>query len=134
MLFDSKHNLRPRALRETVTLRRLVSRTDEYGMQSFLPAPTSGSGRGSGSGSGSGSGDPDLVAVVPASVQMLSGYAKVNYYQTAEIEAYEVWLRYTAEPFNLIVWNGIELSVDSREDEGQRGRWLRVLASRRAVV
>lgn len=132
MLFDSKHNLRPRALRETVTLRRLVSRTDEYGMQSFLPAPSSGSGRGSGSGSGSG--DPDLVAVVPASVQMLSGYAKVNYYQTAEIEAYEVWLRYTAEPFNLIVWNGIELSVDSRDDEGQRGRWLRVLASRRAVV
>lgn len=132
MLFDSKHNIRPRALRETVTLKRLVSRTDEYGMQSFLPAPSSGSGRGSGSGSGSG--DPDLVAVVPASVQMLSGYAKVNYYQTAEIEAYEVWLRYIAEPFNLIVWNGIELSVDSRDDEGQRGRWLRVLASRRAVV
>lgn len=132
MLFDSKHNIRPRALRETVTLKRLISRTDEYGMQSFLPAPSSGSGRGSGSGSGSG--DPDLVAVVPASVQMLSGYAKVNYYQTAEIEAYEVWLRYIAEPFNLIVWNGIELSVDSRDDEGQRGRWLRVLASRRAVV
>lgn len=130
MLFDSKHNIRPRALRETVTLKRLISRTDEYGMQSFLPAPSSGSGRGSGSGSG----DPDLVAVVPASVQMLSGYAKVNYYQTAEIEAYEVWLRYIAEPFNLIVWNGIELSVDSRDDEGQRGRWLRVLASRRAVV
>lgn len=134
MLFDSKHNLRPRALRETVTLRRLVSRTDEYGMQSFLPAPSSGSGSGRGSGSGSGSGDASVIGTVPASVQMLSGYAKVNYYQTAEIEAYEVWLRYTAEPFNLIVWNGIELSVDSRDDEGQRGRWLRVLASRRAVV
>lgn len=132
MLFDSKHNLRPRALRETVTLRRLVSRTDEYGMQSFLPAPSSGSGRGSGSGSWSG--DASLIGTFPASVQMLSGYAKVNYYQTAEIEAYEVWLRYIAEPFNLIVWNGIELSVDSRDDEGQRGRWLRVLASRRAVV
>jgi hypothetical protein len=114
MLFDSKHNLRPRALRETVTLIQRESATDEYGMQSLSAGST--------------------FAVVPASVQMLSGYAKVNYYQTAEIEAYEVWLRYTAEPFNLIVWNGIELSVDSREDEGQRGRWLRVLASRRAVV
>ena len=134
MLFDNTHNIAPRSYRETVTLKRLVSRTDEYGMQSFLPAPSSGSGRGSGSGSGSGSGDPDLVAVVPASVQMLSGYAKTNYYQTAEIEAYEVRMRYLPEKFEQVIWNGIILSVDSREDVGTRQRELRVLASRRAVV
>lgn len=132
MLFDNTHNIAPRSYRETVTLKRLVSRTDEYGMQSFLPAPSSGSGRGSGSGSGSG--DPDIVAVVPASVQMLSGYAKVNYYQTAEIEAYEVRMRYLPEKFEQVIWNGIILSVDSREDVGTRQRELRVLASRRAVV
>lgn len=134
MLFDNTHNIAPRSYRETVTLRRLVSRTDEYGMQSFLPAPSSGSGRGSGSGSGSGSGDPDLVAVVPASVAMLSGYAKTNYYQTAEIEAYEVWMRYIPDKFECILWGDKVMSVDSVEDVGTRHRTLRILASVREVI
>ena len=126
MLFDNKHNIGARAYRETVTLVRRVSSTDEYGMQSLtLPV---------GSGSGSGSGDASVVGVFPASVAMLSGYAKTNYYQTAEIEAYEIRMRYIPDKFERIIWKGITLSVDSREDVWTRQRELKILASRRAVV
>lgn len=128
MLFDSRHDIRPRAFRENVTLIRRVSATDEYGMQS-LTLPVVGSGSGSGAGR-----DVSVIGVFPASVQMLSGYAKTNYYQTAEIEAYEIYMRYVDEKFERIIWNGIILNVDSREDVGMRRRTLRVLASRRAVV
>jgi hypothetical protein len=65
---------------------------------------------------------------------MLSAYAKENYYQTAEIEAYEVRMRYLPEKFEQVIWNGIVLSVDSREDVGTRQRELRVICSRRAIV
>ncbi len=126
MLFDSRHDIRPRAFRENVTLIRRVSATDEYGMQS-LTLPVVGSGSGAGR-------DVSVIGVFPASVQMLSGYAKTNYYQTAEIEAYEIYMRYVDEKFERIIWNGIILNVDSREDVGMRRRTLRVLASRRAVV
>lgn len=128
MLFDSRHDIRPRAFRENVTLIRRVSATDEFGMQS-LTLPVVGSGSGSGAGR-----DVSVIGVFPASVQMLSGYAKTNYYQTAEIEAYEIYMRYVDEKFERIIWNGIILNVDSREDVGMRRRTLRVLASRRAVV
>ena len=70
----------------------------------------------------------------PASVQMLSGMVKMNHYQTAEIEAYEVRLRFVPGRFEAIVWRGAELSVDSIEDVGMRGRWLRILCSRRDKV
>lgn len=126
MLFDNRHDIRPRAFREKVTLIRRVSATDEYGMQS-LTLPVEGSGSGAGR-------DVSVIGVFPASVQMLSGYAKTNYYQTAEIEAYEIYMRYVDEKFERIVWNGIILSVDSREDVGMRRRTLRILASRRAVI
>lgn len=114
MLFTNKHDIRPRGLRETVTLVRRYSGTDDYGMQALTSA--------------------EVVAEVPASVEMLSGYAKEHYYQTAEIEAYEVQMRYTCAKFTEVVWRGVTLEVDSIEDEGMRGRWLRVRCSRRAEV
>jgi len=45
-----------------------------------------------------------------------------------------VRLRFVPGRFEKIIWRGSELSVDSIEDEGQRGRWLRVYASRRSKV
>lgn len=124
MLF-SKSDIAPRAYRDTVTLHFLVSSTDDYGVQSLTPlvAP----------GSGSGSGTPVTVER-PASVVMLSSYAKMTYYQTADIEAYEVRMRYYPDKFQQLTWNGKELGVDSIEDVGNRQRELRILASRRAVV
>lgn len=126
MLF-SKSDIAPRAYRDTVTLHFLVSSTDDYGVQSLVPLVAPGSG------SGSGSGTP-VTVVRPASVVMLSSYAKMNYYQTADIEAYEVRMRYYPDKFQAITWNGKELGVDSIEDVGNRQRELRILASRRAVV
>lgn len=126
MLFSNQRSIGARAYRENVTLIRRVSATDEYGMQSLtLPH---------GSGSGSGSGDLSVIGTFPASVTMLSGYAKTNYYQTAEIEAYEVRMRYIPDKFERILWSDAVLSVDSVEDVGGLHRELRVLASRRAVV
>lgn len=127
MLFNDRHDIRPRSMRETVTLIRKVSATDEYGMQSLKRPVEQGSGSGSGR-------DVSVVGVFPASVTMLSGYAKTNYYQTAEIEAYDVRLRYLPDKFEEVLWNGMTLSVDSVEDMGMRGRWLRVLCSRRGIV
>ena len=125
MLFN-KSDIAPRAYRDTVTLHFLVSSTDDFGMQSLTPLTT-------GSGSGSGSGTP-VTVTRPASVQMLSSYAKQNYYQTADIEAYEIRMRYYPDKFQQITWNGKTLGVDSIEDVGNRQRELRILASRRAVV
>ena len=122
MLF-SKSDIAPRAYRDTVTLHFLVSSTDDYGVQSLVPLVAPGSG----------SGTP-VTVVRPASVVMLSSYAKMNYYQTADIEAYEVRMRYYPDKFQAITWNGKELGVDSIEDVGNRQRELRILASRRAVV
>jgi len=124
MLFN-KSDIAPRAYRDTITLHFLVSATDAYGMQSLTPLTASGSG--------SGSGTP-VTVTRPASVQMMSSYAKQNYYQTADIEAYEIRMRYYPDKFQQITWNGKTLGVDSIEDVGNRQRELRVLASRRAVV
>lgn len=114
MLFTKRANIRPRSLRETVTLVRRYGGTDEYGMQALT--------------------DGDAVAEVPASVEMVSGYVKEHYYQSAEVEAYEVVIRYVCLKFEAVVWNGKTLAVDSVEDEGMRHRWLRVLCSRREDV
>ena len=113
MLFR-KSNIRARELRESVTLIARYSGADDYGMQAL----TAG----------------EAVAVVPASVAMMSGYAKEQYYATAEIEAYVVIIRYTCRKFEAIEWNGARLSVDSVEDEGMRHRWLRINASRKGDV
>ena len=128
MLFNNTHNIGVRAYRESVTLIRQISATDEYGMQS-LTLPT-----GSGSGSGSGSGDASVVGVFPASVAMMSGYAKMNYYQSAEIEAYEVRMRWIPDKFERILWNGKVLTVDMREDVGTRQRELKIHCSNREVI
>lgn len=114
MLFSRTHNIRPRSLRESVTLVIRISATDEHGMQSLS--------------------DGETLADVPASVRMLSGYAKMEYYQSAEIEAYEVQMRFVPYKFNELIWRRQRLSVDSIEDEGMRGRWLRVRCSRRDVI
>jgi len=114
MLFTESINLRARALRETVCLIRRDIAEDEYGVQA--------------------AGEDICLGPFPASVQMLSGMVKMNHYQSAEIEAYEVRLRFVPGRFEKVVWNGSELSVDSIEDEGQRHRWLRVYCSRRAKV
>ena len=114
MLFSESHNLRARALRETVRLVRRDIKEDDYGMQS--------------------AGEDVCLGPFPASVQMLSGMVKMNHYQTAEIEAYEVRLRYVPGRFEKILWRDTEFSVDSIEDIGMRGRWLRVYCSRRAKV
>ena len=126
MLFNNTHNISVRAYRESVTLIRQISATDEYGMQS-LTLPT-------GSGSGSGSGDASVVGVFPASVAMMSGYAKMNYYQSAEIEAYEVRMRWIPDKFERILWNGKVLTVDMREDVGDRQRELKIHCSNREVI
>ena len=128
MLFNNTHNISVRAYRESVTLIRQISATDEYGMQS-LTLPT-----GSGSGSGSGSGDASVIGVFPASVAMMSGYAKMNYYQSAEIEAYEVRMRWIPDKFERILWNGKVLTVDMREDVGDRQRELKIHCSNREVI
>lgn len=114
MLFTNQRNLRARALRETVQLIHNDISEDEYGVQA--------------------KGEDVCLGHFPASVQMLSGQVKMNHYQTASIEAYEVRLRFVPGRFEKIIWRGSELSVDSIEDEGQRGRWLRVYASRRSKV
>jgi hypothetical protein len=114
MLFSESHNLGARALRETVRLVRRDIKEDDYGVQ--------------------GAGEDVCLGPFPASVQMLSGMVKMNHYQTAEIEAYEVRLRYVPGRFEKIVWRDAELSVDSIEDVGMRGRWLRVYCSRRDKV
>lgn len=114
MLFTESRNLSARALRETVRLVRRDIKEDEYGVQA--------------------AGEDVCLGPFPASVQMLSGMVKMNHYQTAEIEAYEVRLRYVPGRFEKIVWRDTELSVDSIEDIGMRGRWLRVYCSRRAKV
>lgn len=114
MLFSSSTNLRARALRETVTLVRRDIKEDAYGVQA--------------------AGEDVCLGPFPASVQMLSGIVKMNHYQTAEIEAYEVRLRFVPGRFEKILWRDTELSVDSIEDEGMRGRWLRIYCSRRAKV
>ena len=124
MLFNNTHNIGVRAYRESVTLIRQISATDEYGMQS-LTLPT---------GSGSGSGDASVVGVFPASVAMMSGYAKMNYYQSAEIEAYEVRMRWIPDKFERILWNGKVLTVDMREDVGDRQRELKIHCSNREVI
>lgn len=113
MLFR-KSNIRARELRESVTLIARYSGADDYGMQAL----TAG----------------EAVAVVPASVAMMSGYAKEQYYATAEIEAYTVTLRYTCRKFEALRWGDVLLSVDSVEDEGMRHRWLVVRCHRRADV
>lgn len=110
MLF-TKHDIRPRGLSETVTLVRRYSVTDDHGMQAF----TSG----------------EAVCEVPAQVTMLSGYAKMQFYESLEIEAYDVVIRYVCNKFEEILWNGSRLIVDSVEDEGMRHRWLRIRCSRR---
>jgi hypothetical protein len=79
-------------------------------------------------------GEDVCLGTFPASVMMLSGQVKMNHYQAADIEAYEVRLRYVQGCFEKIIWRDTELSVDSVEDEGMRGRWLRVYASRRERV
>lgn len=114
MLFTESHNLRARALRETVCLVRRDIAEDDYGVQAVR--------------------ETVCLGPFPASVQMLSGMVKMNHYQTAEIEAYEVRLRFVPGRFEAIVWRGAELSVDSIEDVGMRGRWLRILCSRRDKV
>ena len=114
MLFTDKIGISPRNLRETVSLVRRRSVTDDHGMQALV--------------------DDCVCEGVPASVKMLSGYAKTNYYQTAEIEAYEVRLRYTPHKCEGIIWGGRTLSVDSREDVGGRHLELRVLCSNKEVV
>lgn len=114
MLFTNQRNLRARALRETVRLVHRDIKEDDFGVQS--------------------AGEDVCLGPFPASVQMLSAMVKMNHYQTAEIEAYEVRLRYVPGRFEMILWRDAELSVDSIEDEGMRGRWLRVYCSRRAKV
>ena len=114
MLFTESRNLRARAMRETVRLVRRDIKEDDFGVQS--------------------AGEDVCLGPFPASVQMLSAMVKMNHYQTAEIEAYEVRLRYVPGRFEKILWRDAELSVDSIEDEGMRGRWLRVYCSRRAKV
>ena len=114
MLFSETGNLRARALRETVRLVRRDIKEDDYGVQA--------------------AGEDVCLGPFPASVQMLSGMVKLNHYQSAEIEAYEVRLRYFPGRFEKILWRDAELSVDSIEDIGMRGRWLRVYCSRRAKV
>lgn len=114
MLFGNAHSIGARAYREEVTIITQTSVTDEYGMQSLTTGVE--------------------TITVPASVEMLSGYAKTNFYQTAEIEAYEVRMRFVPYKFEQLTWRGETLSVDSVEDVGMRGRELRVLASRRAVI
>ena len=111
MLFDSNHTIAPRELSETVTLVQRRSVTDDHGMQAYTPG--------------------EVVCTVPASVSMLSGYAKIQYYDAVEVEAYEVRMRFVPCKFNEIEWRGARLVVDSTEDEGMRGRWLRVRCSRR---
>lgn len=115
MLFTESRNVRARALRETVFLVCRDIREDEFGVQSA-------------------SEDVRHLGPFPASVQMLSAMVKMNHYQSASIEAYEVRMRFVPGRFEKIVWRGTELSVDSIEDEGMRGRWLRIYASRRAKI
>ena len=112
MLFTNTHTIRPRGLSETVTLVMRRSVTDDHGMQAFTQPET-------------------VCEGVPASVQMMSGYAKIQYYDAVEVEAYDVRLRYVCCKFNEIIWNGMRLVVDSTEDEGMRHRWLRLRCSRR---
>lgn len=114
MLFTESRSIRARALRETVHLVRRDIKEDEYGVQS--------------------AGEDVCLGPFPASVQMLSGMVKMDNYQSAGIEAYEVLMRYVPGRFEKIIWRGSELSVDSIEDEGMRGRWLRIYCSRRAKV
>ena len=114
MLFTESSNLRSRTLRESVCLVRRDIKEDEYGVQA--------------------AGEDVCLGPFPASVQMASAMVKMNLYQSAEIEAYEIRLRFVPGRFEKVVWNGSDLSVDSIEDEGQRHRWLRVYASRRAKV
>ena len=114
MLFTNQRNLRARALTDTVRLIHYDIKEDEYGVQA--------------------SGEDVCLGTFPASVQMLSGQVKLNNYQAADIEAYEVRLRFVPWRFEKILWRDTELSVDSIEDEGMRGRWLRVYCSRRAKV
>lgn len=112
MLFSNQRGIGARAYRETVTIIRQDSATDEFGVQALS--------------------SPDATIVVPASVQMLSAYMKTSYYQTAEIEAYEVRMRFIPCKISRLVWNGVTLTADSVEDVGMRGRELKILASRRA--
>lgn len=114
MLFTEKRNVRARALRETVMLVKRDIKEDEYGVQA--------------------AGEPVCLGPYPASVQMLSATVRMNYYQSASIEAYEVRLRYVPGRIEQIKWRGEELSVDSITDEGMRGRWLRIYASKRAKI
>lgn len=114
MLFTNQRNLRARALSDTVRLVHNDIKEDEYGVQA--------------------KGEDVCLGTFPASVQMLSSQVKMNHYQTADIEAYEVRLRFVPGRFEKVIWRDTELSVDSIEDEGMRGRWLRVYASRRAKV
>lgn len=111
MLFNNRTNIRPRGLRETVTLYQRDSEMDEYGAQRFA--------------------DPQLVCKVPASVDEMSGYAKMQFYQSVNIEAYIVRMRFMCCAFNVIEWDGKTLIVDNIEDENMRGRWMRVTCSRR---
>lgn len=111
MLFNDRTNIRPRDLRETVTLFQRDNGMDEYGVQAFA--------------------DPQPICEVFASVDEMSGYSKMQFYQSVEVEAYDVRMRYVPCAFNEIKWNGKQLVVDNIEDEGMRGRWLRVRCSRR---
>lgn len=114
MLFSNQRGIYARALSESVCLVRRDIKEDEYGVQS--------------------AGEDVCLGPFPASVQMLSAMVKMNHYQTAEIEAYEVRVRFVPGRFEKLIWRDSELSVDSIEDEGMRGRWLRIYASRRAKV
>ena len=111
MLFNNRSNIRPRDLRETVTLLQRDSGMDSYGVQAFA--------------------DARPVCEVPASVEEMSGYAKMQFYESVEVEAYDVRMRFVCCAFNEIEWNGKKLVVDNIENEGMRNRWLRVRCSRR---
>ena len=127
MLFTERHNIRPRGLRESVTLVDRSPREDDYGVTALLPL------RGSGSGSGGGETAAEY-GPFPASISALSGQVKLDYYQTASIEAYAIRMRYVAGTFTHVVWGDRVMRVDFVFDEGMRHRWLTIYASRRAQV
>ena len=127
MLFTESHNIRPRSLRESVTLVDRSPREDGYGVMSLLPLHSSGSGSGSGETAAQ-------YGPFPASVSALSGQVKLDYYQTASIEAYAIRMRYVADSFTHVVWGDRVMRVDFIFDEGMRHRWLTIYASRRAKL
>jgi len=101
--------LKSRTYNRLVKLYSAVSSNDEYGEQNIAT--------------------PVFRQSVMASVRNLSASRTMVQYQSADVEAYEILVRYVPYRISHVEFNGLMIGIDSIEDVRMRGRELRLTGS-----